>query len=117
MAVTTKIPRGRLFEYFDALTKRFLRDGSPEAVEAWVVEPEWGLAQPLEGARLLGITYDRKKDSLEFALDSGDHRFLGPGEVWVVEESDGFVSAVEVVRPDGAREVVSVKRVGLRRMV
>ncbi len=117
MAVTTRIPSEHLFEYFDAFTKRFLQDGSPEAVEAWVVEPEWGVAQPLEGARLLGITYDTKKDSLEFALDSGDHRSLAPGEVWVVEESDGFISAVEVVRLDGTREVVSVKRVGLRRMV
>jgi hypothetical protein len=66
---------------------------------------------------LLGITYDRKKDSLEFALDSGDHRVLDPGEVWVMEEPDGFVSAVEVVRPDGGREVVSVKRLGPRRVV
>ena len=117
MAVTIRIPNERLFEYFDAFTKRFLRDGSPEAVEAWMVEPEWGFAQPLEGARLLGITYDKKKYSLEFEVDSGDHRSLGPGEVWVMEESDGFVSAVEVVRRDGTREVVSVKRVGLRRLV
>jgi hypothetical protein len=35
----------------------------------------------------------------------------------VVEEPDRFVSAVEVLRPDGGREVVSVKRVGLRRLV
>jgi hypothetical protein len=117
MAVTTRVPPDRLFEYFDEFTKRFLRDGSPEAAEAWVVEPEWGMAQPLGGARLLGITYDRKKHSLEFALDSGDHRSIGPGEVWVVEESDRFISAIEVVRPDGGREVVTVKRVGLRRLV
>ena len=39
MAVTIRIPNERLFEYFDAFTKRFLRDGSPEAVEAWMVEP------------------------------------------------------------------------------
>jgi hypothetical protein len=115
MAVTTRIPRERLFEYFDTFTKRFLRDDAPEAVEAWVVEPEWGQVQPLRDARLVGITYDKKADSLEFALDSGDHRALEPGEVWVVEESDGFISAVEAVLPDGAREVVSVKRLGLGR--
>jgi hypothetical protein len=36
--------------------------------------------------------------------------------VWAVEEPDGFLSAVEVVHLDGTREVVSVKRVGLRRL-
>jgi hypothetical protein len=117
MAVTTRIPPERLFEYFDTLTKRFFRDDSPEAADACVVEPDWGSARPLREALLLGITYDRKKDSLEFALDSGDHRVLDPGEVWVMEEPDGFVSAVEVVRPDGGREVVSVKRLGPRRVV
>ena len=115
MAVTSKIPREQLFEYFDRFTKRFLRDESPEAVDACVVEPEWA-AQALREVRLIGITYDKKKDSLEFALDSGDHRVLPPGEVWVLEESDGFVSAIEVLRPDGGREVVSVKRLGPRRI-
>jgi hypothetical protein len=46
----------------------------------------------------------------------GDHRIFEPREVWAVEEPDGFLSAVQVVRPDGAREVVRVQRVGLRRV-
>jgi hypothetical protein len=39
-----------------------------------------------------------------------------PEAVWALEEADGFISALEVVAPDGGREVVSIKRVGLRRM-
>jgi hypothetical protein len=31
-----------------------------------------------------------------------------------VEEPDGFVSTIEVVRGDGSREIVRVQRVGLR---
>jgi hypothetical protein len=113
---TTRIPPERLHEYFERFTKRFLLDGSPEAVDVELVQPELGDQHIVEGARLLGITCDPKTNALEFALDSGDHRVYVPSEVWVVEEPDGFVSAMEIVRADGSREVVSVKRVGLRRV-
>jgi hypothetical protein len=116
MSGTTRIPRERLAAYFDAFTKRFLRDGSPEAVDVEVLAPDWGDQYAAHGARLIGITYDSPTNALEFELESGDHRVYEPREVWTVEEPDGFVSAVEVVRPDGVREIVSVKRVGLRRI-
>jgi hypothetical protein len=116
MSVTLKVARDRLFTYFDTYTKRFLRDDSPEAVDVEVLEPDWGHQTPLQGSRLIGITYDPRSNSLEFALDWGDHRVTEPEEVWTIEEADGFVSALEVVRRDGLREVVSVKRVGARRV-
>jgi len=116
MAVTKGIPREQLGEYFAEFTRRFLRDGSPEAVDVEVLEPDWGDQVVAQGARLLGITYDRHTNALEFELDSGDHRLIEPEEVWTIEEADGFLSAVAVVRSDGTREVVSVKRVGLRRL-
>jgi uncharacterized protein DUF5335 len=116
MAMTKGIPKEQLEEYFARFTKRFLKDGSPEAVDVEVLEPDLGDQVLVQGARLLGITYDRKSNSLEFELDTGDHRLIEPQEVWTIEEEDGFLSAVEVVHPDGTREVVSVKRVGLRRL-
>lgn len=115
MAVTTLIEPERLARYFDDFTKRFLRDGSPEAVDVEVLEPGWGTQVAARGPRLLGITYDHGSNALEFTLDSGDHRLYQPREVWTVEESDGFVSAVEVVGAEDRKEVVSIKRVGLRR--
>jgi hypothetical protein len=36
--------------------------------------------------------------------------------MWALEEADGFISALEVVALDGTREVVSIRRVGVRRM-
>jgi hypothetical protein len=114
MAVTKGIPREELAQYFDEFTKRFLRDESPEAADVEVLEPDWGEQIMARGVRLLGITYDRHRNSLEFALDAGDHRIIEPAEVWTVEEEDGFLCALEVVHSDGTREVVSVKRVGLR---
>jgi len=109
-----RIPRERLAAYFDAFTKRFLRDGSPEAVDVEVLAPDLGDQFAVEGARLIGITYDPHDNALEFELESGDHRAFQPREVWVIEEPDGFLSTVEVVRDDGTRELVRVQRVGLR---
>ncbi len=114
MSATIWIPPERLAGYFDAFTKRFLRDGSPEAVDVEVLASHLGDQFAAEGARLVGITYDPHDNALEFELESGDHRALQPQEVWVVEEPDGFLSAIEVVRADGSREVVHVRRVGLR---
>ena len=116
MAETKKIPDERLSTYFDEFTKRFLRDQPPRSIDVQVLEPDWGDQYSTEGARLVGLTYDKKKNSLEFELDSGDHRIYEPREVWTVEESDGFLSSIEVVGDDGAREIVSLKKVGLRRM-
>ena len=115
MSVTTKIPTEQLAEYFTNFTKRFLRGGAPEAVDVQVLEPEWGDQRMTEGVRLLGITYESTANSLEFELDTGDHRVYQPKEVWAVEESDGFVTAIEVVRADGTKEIVSVRRGAVRR--
>jgi len=121
MARTTKVPRERLREYLDRFTKRFLRDGSPEAADVEIVEPDWGDQLVAEHVRLVGVTYDPRANALEFALDLGekrwgDHRVYDPDEVWAVEEEDGFLTAIEVVHGDSSREIVSVKRVGLRRL-
>jgi hypothetical protein len=116
MSVTTQVPRERLAEYFDEYTRRFLRSGSPEAVDIEVLEPELGDQSAIHGARFIGITYDPRDNALELALDSGTHRIEAPEEVWTVEEPDGSISALEAVCADGSRQVVSIKRVGIRRM-
>jgi hypothetical protein len=114
MSVTTKIPEDQLADYFAAFTRRFLLDESPECVDIEVLEPDWGdhSNQIAQCAHLIGITYERRTRTLEFELDSADHRIVEPAEVWVLEEPDGFLNALEVVYDDGNREVVSIKRVG-----
>jgi hypothetical protein len=115
MSVTTRIPQDRLAEYFTAFTRKFLLDESPEAVNVEVLEPDWGEQVVAQNAHLLGITYEPRTRTLEFELDSADHRIVGAQEIWTLEEPDGFLSAIEVVYPDGGREVVSIKRLGAKR--
>jgi uncharacterized protein DUF5335 len=114
MSVTTKVPHERLAEYFATFTRRFLMDDSPEAVDVEVLEPDLGEQVAAQGVRLVGVTFDPKGNTLEIELDFGDHRVYDPKEVWTIEESDGFLSAIEVVHRDGEREVISVRRMGLR---
>ena len=110
MSETTRIPQDQLSSYFDTFTKRFLRDNAPESVRVEVVGGELGDQLAADNARIIGVTYDEHDNSLEFELDSGDHRVLQPREVWAVQEDDGFVSAIEVVHPDGTRDIATLKR-------
>ena len=115
MGITVSIPEHRLHAYFDTFTKRFLRNESTDAVDVEVLSPDLGDQAAAQTAHLIGITYDDRENALELELDAGDHRIVAPKEVWTEEESDGFVRAIEVVRRDGVREIVRVKRLGLRR--
>jgi Family of unknown function (DUF5335) len=114
MGTTRRIPQDQLTGYFGAFTRRFLSDQSPESVDVEVLNMEWGDQFAAHGNRLRGITYDAHANTLEFELVEGDHRVYEPQEVWAVEEPDGFVSAVQVVRPDGSRDVARVRRRDIR---
>jgi hypothetical protein len=114
MPVTSKVPRDKLEEYFDVFTKHFLRNESTIAADVDLVSQEWGDQVEAEGAHLVGVTYDPKENALELTFEAGQHRTYHPVEVWTLEETDGFVKAIEVVRDDGAREVVRVRRLGVQ---
>ena len=121
MAAMRQVPREQLQAYFDAFSRRFLRDGSPEAADVEVVSRDLGDQIIAAGARLAGITYDPHADSLELSFEltidqTADHRMPSPKEVWVEEDDDGFVRSVEVVRRDGTREIVTIRKVGLQRV-
>ena len=116
MPVTKAISPDQLGLYFAEFTRRFLRDGSPEAADVEVLEPDLGSQIAIQGARLLGITYDPRSRALELELDVGDHRIFDLFDVWTLEEQDGFLNSVSVIHRDGSREVVTIKRVGIRRL-
>jgi len=116
MSQTKRLPREQLFTYFDDFTKRFLRDSSREAVDVQLIEPTLGDQAVTVGTRLLGITYEDRTNTLEIEMETGDHRDYNPEAVWVIEEPDSFVDALEIVSADGTREVIGVKRATSRRI-
>src|SRR5262245_43708555 len=110
MTATKKIPQKRWKSYFDEFTKKHLRDDRPESATIEVLTPQLGDQKEVEGVDLLGITYDPKSKALEVLVKNMDHLVFNPKEISAIEETDGFVSGVEVVRDDGTKEVLTIRR-------
>ena len=110
MSETKRIAQDQLTRYFDAFSKKFLMSDSPGAADVELVGPDVGDQPVANRVRLLGVDYDPHTNALELELGSGDHRAFNPREVWAVEESDGFVSSIQIVRDDGAKELVNITR-------
>jgi hypothetical protein len=102
-------------EYFATFNKRFLNNESTDVVDVEVVGTDLGDQIATDGAHLIGITYDPASKALEVELESGDLRSYQPKEVWTIEENDGFIRAIEIVRDDDTREIVRVRRLGVQR--
>jgi hypothetical protein len=111
--VTTRIPTNQLEDYFNGFTRAFLLRESTNSVDVELIAPDWGDQFIAEGARLRGVSYDPRQNSIEFSLEEGDHRVAQPNEVWTEEEPDGFVNVIEIVSADGSRELVRIHRLGV----
>jgi Family of unknown function (DUF5335) len=115
MSVTKRLSPEGMEDYFIRFNKRFLRSESTDVADVEVLSSELGDQIAANGAHLLGITYDPNTRSLEVELESGDHRAFTPKEVWAIEDDDGFVRAIEIIRDDDASEIVRVRRIGVQR--
>jgi hypothetical protein len=111
MAATKQIPHDQWKDYFDRFTKRYLRDDRPEAATIELLSPELGDQVEAE-AHLQGISYDPRSKTLEVLLENIDHLVFHPKEIWVWEEEDGFLNSIEIVRDDGTKEILTIRRGG-----
>jgi hypothetical protein len=107
---TRKVPENQLADCFARFSKNFLMRESTNRVDVEILGEDLGDQFEAENTHLFGVTYDPKDKALDFELEGGDHRIFNPREVWVAEEFDGFITAIEVVRDDGTREIARVKR-------
>jgi hypothetical protein len=113
--ITRKIPRSQLQSYFDAFTKRYLLAESTNVLNVEVLSSDLGDQRTVAGQHLTGIAYDQHTNAFELYVESGDHRVYRPAEIWVVEDSSGFVHTIKIVRPDGIDEVIGLKRLAVQR--
>ena len=112
MGATRVIPCEDWETFFNEYTKQFL---SPfgEAQETAFVEvmsPSLGVEVEAACVPLLGIAYDPKSNAFELVFANVDHLSYYPTEIAVLEEDDGFISALEVTRIDGTQEIVQLQR-------
>lgn len=115
MSVTRRIEPEKMEDYFNRFNKRFLRNESTDVADVEMVSMDLGDQVAADSAHLIGITYDPKGHALEVELESGDMRSYAPKEVWAIEEDDGFVRAIEIVRDDDTKEIVRIRRQGVQR--
>ena len=112
MSLTTQLTPTTMADYFTRFTKRYLARESTDVVDVEVVSPALGDQVLASGSQLRGITYEPKGNALELELEGGDVRTLAPKAVWVVEEDNGILRSVEIVREDDSREIIMVRRLG-----
>jgi hypothetical protein len=111
---TKQITPDRMEQYFNGFSKRFLQKDNRTA-DVEVLGMDLGDQVEGEGVRLIGITYEPNTKELEVELETGDLRSYKPKEVWAIEEDDGFIRALEIVRDDDTKEIVRVRRQAIRR--
>ena len=113
MGVTRQVPRQDWAAYFEDFARRQLRSDSPVDATVEVMSSSIGDQPEATLERLNGIDYDPKSNALEVLLEDVDHLVSDPAEIWVVEENDGSISALEVTRSDGTKEVMRFQRGGV----
>src|SRR4051794_18819450 len=106
MGATKQIPSGEWEDYFVRFTRQHLQGDVQKTAAIEVLSPALGDQVEATLVPVTGVTYDPKSNSFELALQNLDHLVFLPEEIWVIEEDDGFISALEVVRADGTREIV-----------
>jgi hypothetical protein len=115
MPVTKQLPADRMQEIFDGFSRRFLRD-DPATVDVEVLGANLGDQISGTGVHLLGISYEPRTRALELELESAGLRAYRPKEVWAIEEDDGFIRCLEIVRDDDTKEIMKVRRQHRRRV-
>jgi hypothetical protein len=112
MGTTKQIPRAEWKDYFERFTRDHVSRHADEAVDIEVLSPTVGDQLEARAERLVGIAYDSRSNAFQILLEDVDHLVFQPVDVWVIEEDDGFVSAIEMIRPDGTREIIHLMQTG-----
>jgi hypothetical protein len=109
MGTTKQLVRADWKDFFDQFTKEHLGDDTPEAATVEVLSPARGDQVEVSAARLLGLEYEPKSNAFRVLLQDVDHLIFHPTEIWILEGEHGSM-AIEVVRADGAKEIIYVRR-------
>jgi hypothetical protein len=103
--MAAQIDRTEWAPFLDAVTNTLI--GKQAEIE--VVSLNLGDQIEAEWAPLIGITYDRKNDLIEIALEEMDHLIRSPRELFIDYAVGEVVAAIEIVDNDGNRQIVRFK--------
>ena len=103
--MAAQIDRNQWAPFLDVLTKSLI--GKQAEIE--VVSLSLGDQIEAEWVPMIGITYDRKNDLIEIALEGMDHLIRSPRELFVDYAVGDVVAAIEIVDDEGNRQIVKFK--------
>ena len=103
--MAAQIDRAQWAPFLDAVTNSLI--GKQAEIE--VVSQNLGDQIEAEWAPLIGVTYDRKNDLIEIALEEMDHLIHSPRELFIDYAVGEVVAAIEIVDADGNRQIVRFK--------
>lgn len=86
----------------------FSKTATGKRAEVEVASLDLGDQIEAEWAPLIGITYDRKDDLIEVALEGIDHLILYPNEVYVDYDVGGLIS-LEIIDREDRRQIIKLK--------
>ena len=112
MRTTKELPRSEWRTYFDQFTTRHLKNRETDAATVEVISTTLGDQFETSAVPLLGLTFDPKSEALEVLLEGIDHLIFHPTEIWVMEGEPGFVATLEIMRADGGKEIIYIRRSG-----
>lgn len=112
MKTTKQLPRAEWKDYFDRFTREHIGENPSGSATVEVMSPTLGDQFEVSAVRLLGLSFDPKSETLEVLLENVDHLIFQPAEIWVLEGELGFVATLEIVRADGTKEIIYVRRSG-----
>jgi len=104
-----KLDRRDWKDFFDTFSKKYLKDKQPEYAEIQILSETVGAQPETSWLILEGITYNPKDDLLDIKLEDLDRMILHPSEIYVDEDTDGWINSMEIVEQDGTKDIVEIR--------
>jgi hypothetical protein len=101
----TQIDRERWATFLETITNSLI--GKQAEIE--VISLNLGDQIEAEWTPLIGISYDRKNDLIEIALEGLDHMVRSPRELYIDYAIGELATAIEIIDADDNRQIVRFK--------
>ncbi|SMO63479.1 DUF5335 family protein [Fodinibius sediminis] len=95
--------------FFDSFSHKYLKDDQPEYAEIRILSAESGAQPQTEWLVLEGLTFNAKEDLLDIRVEGLNRMILNPSQVYVDEDTDGWITSMEIVESDGTKDIIELR--------
>ena len=107
MANTIKLEKEKWESFFNEWDKKYKEGAFGEKeVQIEIVDKELGDQVETLWQPLVGLAYDPKENDFEVVAEKHDHIIHNPAEIYVEEDENGDILALEVVQEGGMKHII-----------